>query len=151
MGAEDATGQQRQGAAVRALVIERATGAVVGAVEADSGYGLWLALLDWGERQGVPRFQVPARYRTERGVERPAAAPAPPGRDEAEPAATGDPPPSEPAPPAQLALLPPPAGPPAAATGTPAGAYPEARPRRAGRQRRPAAGGRPAAEQLRLF
>jgi hypothetical protein len=126
---------------VRALVIERATGAVVGAVEADSGYGLWLALLDWGEQQGVPRFQVPARYLTERGA-------APPGRGEAEPAA---PPPAPPAPAAQLALLPAPADPPAAATGAPAGASPAARPRRAGRQRRPATGGRPAAEQPRLF
>jgi hypothetical protein len=51
---------------VRARVIDRASGAVVGEVEADTTYGLWLALLDWGEGQGVSRFQVPARYRTER-------------------------------------------------------------------------------------
>jgi hypothetical protein len=85
---------------MRARVIDRASGAVVGEVEADTTYGLWLALLDWGERQGVSRFQVPARYRTEREATtlsphsearpaRRAPAPAPPAREERPARSTG--------------------------------------------------------------
>lgn len=51
---------------MRAQIIERASGAVVATVEAETTYGLWTALLDWGEARGVPRFQVPTFYRTAR-------------------------------------------------------------------------------------
>jgi hypothetical protein len=56
-------------AKVRARVVERGTGAVVGEIEAGTSYGLWLALLAWGEQKGVDRFQVPSRFRTERATD----------------------------------------------------------------------------------
>jgi hypothetical protein len=64
---------------VRARIIERISGAAVGEIEAETTYGLWMALLDWGEGQGVPRFTVPAHYRTERvGETADSSQPAPP-------------------------------------------------------------------------
>ena len=51
---------------MQARIIDRSTGEVVATVEAETTYGLWTALLDWGEARGVPRFQVPALYRSER-------------------------------------------------------------------------------------
>lgn len=163
MSVDGATGQQRRGAAVRARVIERATGAVAGEIEAENTYDLWLALLDWGERQGVPRFQVPARYRTEHRDDRPSTALAPAGQDKpdsaagqqpdhagpavSEATASSAPPPSAPAPAAQLALWP-------ALTGLSATANAGASTKRTApttRPRRPTCQRRPAAEQLRLF
>src|SRR5688500_1056692 len=66
-------GRRERGTVVRARVIERASGAVVGEIEAETSYALWQALLTWGEQQGLPRFRVPERYRTERMPEAEAA------------------------------------------------------------------------------
>lgn len=71
---------------MRAWIIERASGAALVEIEAENSYGLFQALLDWGEAQGLARFQVPALYRTERNPtfgsvsEAPAQATASPAR-----------------------------------------------------------------------
>lgn len=65
---------------MRARVIDRQSGEAVDEIEADSVYGLFQALLDWAERRGVPRFQAPLLYRTDRSA---AAPPVPVGPDDA--------------------------------------------------------------------
>jgi hypothetical protein len=109
---------------VRARVIERATGAAVGEIEAETSYGLWTALLDWAERRGTPRFRALAYYRTERepdaSGELPTAPPAPRPSDKTRPAArtTKSPRPSPSSPDDEADMNPPaPAGRPL--TGTP--------------------------------
>ena len=72
---------------MRARVIDRESGAVLGEIEADTAYALFQSLLDFGEQQAMPRYQVPARLRTERLDERAPAVSAVPAADPAAPVA----------------------------------------------------------------